>query len=1310
MRIVKKLIILILIHVSLSSNICIHSFSHKNLIDRTNQMDRFVSSIIKDKDGFVWIASRSGISKYDGRNIKHYNLSESEIIQDKDGREVSIRKAHNNSLWAFTDSGGIFYYDSFSDSFMLFTDIGLMFNSTLINDLFFDNKGFIWVATLKGLLRFNSDNPSEKPLVTNNDLSINCIIPFSETSLAIGTGKGLYFISLDSGEIGDNKLYSSHNIESIYKDETRNYLWIGSFSSGLFIWDFKNNKNIEAPFLKQIPYVPIRVIRKLDSNQLLIGLDGRGVYKVDMEIGRAGVYLSNDDENVGALNANNVYDIMVDGKNVWVGTYTGGVSIVKESETYEWVRHIPYEKQSVKGTHIYAMLEDRDGDLWYATNLGVSFFDTKKKKWIHFLEEENSFLTLSEDKAGRIWTGGYSTGLYCIDKHRGVLKYIPSLKGGTQLECVYASAVDENGDLWFGCLYSPLARLSVSGGKEEWSYYDISQVKSIRFVDKNRLFVATSNGFYILDKNTGDKQHYFGNPHKYGINSNSFVYSSVVLGDEIWFGTDGGGLNCMNLEKGNVENFSTYKGLPSNYIYGIIKDEKGILWVSSSKGLFCFDPINKKFLYNISNLPVSEFLFMSFAELKDGRMAFGGVNGAVILNPKEIKNADLKTNLFFTDFRLFYQSVTPNSDSNILSKPINDLSDITLKYNQNSFSFGYVAVDLYNPDNYLYKYILEGFDKDWISRGSALTADYTNISPGTYTFRIQCINKNDGQVIADREMTVLIKEPFWNTIWAWMIYSLILLSLVYWAWSFYRERMLKQQSKERINFFINVAHDIRTPLSLVLAPLSNLEEEKSLSSKGKEYLKLAKLNGDKLFSIVSQLLDFQKEEINPSKLNLTICNLKQYVHNKVEQFTPLASDKKLTIHIEESSDNMYIETDIKKLDRIVDNLLSNAIKYSKQQTDIYIRLKNTDRKIVLEVEDFGIGISKKEQKKIFKHIYRAENAINSKEIGSGIGLMFTQKLVRQIKGELTFTSEENKGTTFYLSFPIEKLGFVSPHSEETDAFDIENVESSSPEKRYFTDSYRILLVEDNDDMRNYLSNMLSVEYKLYSVPSAEKALEFLKNNMTDLVISDIMMDGMHGDELCRVLKNNIETSHIHVILLTAVSEKEKMLSSLEYGADDYITKPFDIQVLRMKIHNFLRTRKKLQQYYLTKNKLTDVIDTREDVAEPKLKVANLDEEFLSKCIQIVVKNLSNSDFSVNDLCTGIAMSRTLVYEKLKALTNQSPNEFIRVIRLKQARELLLTEKYTVQEVALLTGFMDTKYFSTVFKKYYGISPSKIANK
>lgn len=723
-------------------------FKCHQLVDADNQMSESTYNIVKDEHGFVWIASRTGVSKYDGRNIKHYYLSQSAIMENKDGREVRLKQTSDNTLWAFTDTGRLYYYDSFSDTFTFFQDIGSVSQSIIMQDLYLDPLDHLWIGTTEGLYMISlPDNDSIRHIKA--DISINSLTYIPDSLLALGTMQGLLFLNIQTQKVEGDTLWGNHNIMSAYYDKDRNYLWAGSFSSSLFVWDITHGTDLKFNYLKEIPLAPIKVIKKWGED-LLIGLDGRGVYKISPQNKKTQLYFSADEEKEGMLKANNVYDLLIDNNNIWIATYSGGVTVAEKNENIEWIHHTPHKQQSVKGRHIYAILEDRDKDLWFATNAGVSHYNTRTKQWQHFLDEENNFLTLTEDDEGRIWTGGYSTGIYCIDKKKGIVRYIPSIQKSSQLECLYASLNDSNGDLWFGCLYSPLSKRSVKNGVETFTHYDIKQVKSLKEISPNKLFIATSNGFYILNTQTGEKQHYFSNIGEYNIKSNSFVYSSIVIGNEIWFGTDGGGLNVINMETKKVENFSTYNGLPSNFIFGILKDEREILWISTDKGLFCFDPRERRFLFNVTKLPTNQFLFMSFAQLSDGRMAFGGTEGAIVFNPNKIRNEKLAPKLFFTDFRLSYQIITPTSNPQLLPRPIDQLSEVVLKHSQNSFSFEYTAIDLYNSRNYEYRYMLQNFDGDWVEKNTPLSANYTNIPSGEYLFKIQCFDKNDGGILAER--------------------------------------------------------------------------------------------------------------------------------------------------------------------------------------------------------------------------------------------------------------------------------------------------------------------------------------------------------------------------------------------------------------------------------------------------------------------------------------------------------------------------------------------------------------------------------
>ncbi|MCC8018700.1 MAG: response regulator [Rikenellaceae bacterium] len=1277
------------------------AFEHVHLNDPQGVMSNSVSGVIKDSEGFLWIASRSGITRYDGKVYRHYSLFGTEIFENSYGREVHIRQSREGRIWAFTDSGRIFAYDPNADSFSPFYDTRLIDPYRVIHDILPLGDTNLLLGTTKGLVELYESGGDIDETIHIDDVSINCIATLPGRLLALGTTTGVWFVTAaDDRYTHGRGPCEGINIMSLWFDSVNDHLWMGSFSSGLYTWDMAGGVYINLPYTTNINSAPVKAIRPWNG-QLLVGQDGRGIYKVDT-LQKASVRFISDEDSVnGVLKANNVYDIFVDGNNIWVCTYSGGITLVKPEERYQWYRHIPYEHNSLKGSHVYDIHEDTDGDLWFATNLGVSLF-SRKNGWKHFLQGENSFLTISGDGRGTVWTGGYSTGLYSIDKRTGRIGHIPSLSDGPELDCIYATYFDSDGDLWVGCLYTPLALVRDPTGRRETSFYDIRRVQYIFEPERDTVFVTTSNGFHIIDKRTGDRRQYFTHPPNYDVTSNSFIFSAVSEGGKFWFGTDGGGMNCFDPELSQVRNFSTYDGLPSNYVYALMLNDDGMLWGSTEKGIFCFDPVEEKLRFSIGNLPVNKYLFTSFARLSDGRMAFGGIDGALVFDPDRLKKDTVTARIKFTGFRLFYNLITPAAAPEILPMPVDELTGMVLRHDQNSFSFDYSAPDIYNHNYFGYRHILEGFEDNWNTDDEIITATYTNIPPGRYVLRVECFDRNNSTVISQREIKIRIKPPFWNTVWAWILYLLIFSGLCMWAWRYYRELMLKRQSRERINFFINVAHDIRTPLSLVLAPIGSLEAEDGLSEQGRKHLRMARQNGEKLQGIVSQLLDFHKDEMKgESRINLSVCDLKAFLLEKIDGFSPLAAEKEITLRFESIQGNVFVETNTRRLERIMDNLLSNAVKYSDKGGEVIVRLKAGQKKITIEVEDFGIGIPRREQGKILRHVYRAENAVNSQETGSGIGLMFTRRIARQIGAELTFTSQQGKGSIFTLTFTARKLNYVLSGEPEPEVRPGER-----PRRREYKDTYRILIVEDNDDMRNYLSDMLSADYKVFSVASAEAALEFLRRNMADLVVSDIMMPGMQGDELCRRIKENIETSHLHVILLTANISGEKMREGLGHGADDYINKPFDVEVLRIKIRNLLNTRVKLQQYYLNRlqSAPSDTV-VPEDTAAP-----NLNEQFISRSTAIVKEHISDPSFTVNELYRELAMSRTLVFEKLKALTGRSPNEFIRVIRLQYARELLRSGGHSIADAALMAGFPDPKYFSTIFKKYFGESPSKMIGK
>ena len=540
-----------------------------------------------------------------------------------------------------------------------------------------------------------------------------------------------------------------------------------------------------------------------------------------------------------------------------------------------------------------------------------------------------------------------------------------------------------------------------------------------------------------------------------------------------------------------------------------------------------------------------------------------------------------------------------------------------------------------------------------------------------------------------------------------LIYAIAIFSLVYGVIIYFRKKAENRRFSKKINLFVNVAHDIRTPLSLVLAPLNDLGNEEGMSESGRYYLDMAVQNSNKLYSLVARLMDFHKMEVVSAKPRFSPIDLDVYIRQKADEFHLMAKKKDITLSVELPSRTIFAEADFDKLNHILDNLISNAIKYTPRGGKVTIRLQLTGKKIIFEVEDNGIGINRKEHKMILTDFYRSKNAVSSGEGGSGIGLSIARRLAARMKGRLTFESEENRGSIFRLSIPFIELEDI-PHEEvkPVDPVPGEEDDILKFEEERAGGRNRILIVEDNDDMRSYLTYSLSTEYRVHAVPSAEKALKYLASKVVDIVISDVMMDGMSGIDLARRLKTNFETSHLFVILLTASTRQESMIKGFEAGADDYITKPFSLDVLKMKLSNLLQTRQKIQHHYLSASYLEKTEKEAPEEVRP-LQISTIDDDFLKKASKIVADNMANPEFTINDLCRGMAMSRTLIYEKLRAMTGQSPSEFIRSIRLRHSRELLLTGKYSISDVAAMTGFADNKYFSTVFKKYFGESPSKI---
>lgn len=617
------------------------------------------------------------------------------------------------------------------------------------------------------------------------------------------------------------------------------------------------------------------------------------------------------------------------------------------------------------------------------------------------------------------------------------------------------------------------------------------------------------------------------------------------------------------------------------------------------------------------------------------------------------------------------------------------------------------------PSNILYSWRLEGFYDKWSKPGTENTIRYTNLAPGKYTLRVRAISNEDKRIILEeRSMDIVIAQPFWLTFWALLLYIAFLCLIGIILLRILILRKQRKVSNEKIHFFINTAHDIRTPLTLIKAPLEELREKEELSKEGISNMNTALRNVNALLRLTTNLINFERADVYSSELYISEHELNTFMNEIFNAFQQYANIKHINFTYESNFRYMNVWFDKEKMESIFKNIISNALKYTPENGNVQVFVSETSDSWSVEVRDTGIGIPANEQKKLFKLHFRGSNAINSKVTGSGIGLMLVWKLVRLHKGKINLSSIENQGSVIKITFPkdskrFRKAHLATPSKQRQEIKVVDNVPPPSPEiyenaqKKENINHRRILIVEDNDELRNYLSQTLSEEYVVQVCSNGKEALTIIPEYKPELVISDIMMPEMRGDELCQAIKNNIETSHIPVILLTALNNEKDILSGLQIGADEYVVKPFNIGILKANVANLLANRALLRSKYAN----LDLDDEEHD--EDCINCSqDIDWKFIANVKKNVEDNIDNPALTVDVLCSLMGMSRTSFYNKLRALTDQAPGDYIRLIRLKRAVQLLKEDTHTITEIAEMTGFSDAKYFREVFKKHYNVSPSQ----
>ena len=1291
-----------------------HIFRYINMEDGLSS--RRVLSIQQDSQDFIWILTHKGIDRYDGQRIKFYPLMKNGNVTYCYPNQNILKTDSSHTIWEIGEDGLVFRYDELKDSFILAFDLKASFteiNGSPISTTYLDRNGNIWFCSAQKQYIYQSSENKSYPVKNPIPEKITCITQGEQDTYFFASEHQLYSAKL-SGEsltdIHEIQLQDIDLFDYIYYHQPSGLLIINTLLERSLLFNPENGETTDlGNHLKDISVNNIIPDRR-NPDRLLIATDGGGVMCLDVAQKKMARYLTEDSRSLNKMNGNIIKDVYIDKDNrIWCVVFPIGITTYTDKyPSYKWIRHETSNSNSVSHNCINHILEDTEGDVWFATNNGISCYHTKENRWTTYCTAEKQpqydnhiFSSLCETRLGTILAGGYMSGIYEINKKTGTIihhkqekKLNPEETPDKYIRCILR---DSDETIWTGGFYS-LKGYSIPDKKKQ-EYLIPYPVTYISIRDDNRLWIGTTNGIYSLDK-TSRQLTLFPTEEEIGSVNMMCLYK-----ENTYVGTYENGLFIIDNITGKVTHYHQGNSkIQTNNIYSIIPDKNGNILLGTENGISIFHTKDKEFTNwtKEQGLLTANFNPTAGIHTRNGKIVMGSNDGFIVLHDSLNIPTSFKNRMILSNLAIMYRTVHPLEKGSPLTQILDETQLIRLKYNQNTFSLNVSSINFDTQENISYSWKLEGFYSEWSHPSKNGMIRYTNLSPGNYTLKIRAISLEDRQVIEERELEIIVERPFWLTFWAFIVYSAILISIVYALMKYMNIRRERKVSEDKINFFTQAAHDIRTPLTLIKAPLGELLQKEKLSEEGMNNLRLAVQGTNNLSELADNLINFQKEELYTSEIIVTEVELNHYLDNYIRQFSSYARQKNITLNYTSTFDKLTVWIDTYKINSIIRNLLSNAFKYTPPGGSVTAKAECGKNTWTLTISDTGIGISKKDQKKLFKYLFRGQNAANQSESGAGIGMLLTYKLIERHEGKITFDSAENEGTCFKLTFPIKSKNFhltknpqAAPATEQKqEVFEMPAGQQVSPK----ADTPRILVVEDNESLRRFIMQSLSDIYETAGATNGKEGMEKAQDEQPDLIISDIMMPIMDGREMCRALKNNMNTSHIPIILLTALGGDEQILKGLETRADQYLVKPFDVKILKATIHTLLENRRLMRQRF------QQAVMTLPN-GEPHIELpSNLDDEFMKRVTQLVKDSLGK-ELNVDILCAAMHMSRTSFYNKIKALAGISPAEFIRNIRMQEAALLLKSQRFTVAEVSDKMGFADPKYFADTFKKFYGVPPS-----
>ena len=1316
-------------------------YNYKSITTRNGLAQNDVHKIIQDSKKFIWIATNDGLNRFDGYDFKTYNKGynglQSNLI-------VSISEDKNSNIWISTADKGLFMYNRLLDKFIHLSEMTDLMHSKLpqkITRMLIDNtNNSIWVYESEaGIYKIQMNKEFNKAFYIQNFEAItkrvkNLIVRIFHCDkngrVWIGTNKGIYFYDIKNNKFQKIKAVGESiiSIKDIEKEK------LGVLCSDKIV--ILNNLNFSI--LNTYPSADYNQLYFVQNSVFLA--NPNGLYKAQFDTKNNKII---NEKKIDNFNNWKSSSIIVDNNNViWVGFFNAGIRQYKIKSSL--FKHLGGEKH-IGNNFVSSLFQDNTGAIWIGT-LGTGLFkysvnsdiDANKVYPIDLLKQNKIYTITQSQKNGNIYIGTESitsNNVLEINPKTGAFKYLKT--AGFSVRTLLVDSTY----LWVGTYETGLLRYSLLTNKftqiNKRLTLNTEVIRSLIKDKKGNVWVGTDKGLTAITASSKFSNKLIAYKVKYTQKDATKNIDEYVLpiyestkGD-IWVGTLGDGVKQISNIQSNfnseIKEYNTSNGLSNNTIKSIIEDNRGFIWVSTNKGLNKINPTKSEIeLYDISDgLQDNEFSEMSGFKSKDGALLFGGVNGFNISYPDQIQIDTLPPVLVITDFLLSGQSVKVGeryNDRIILNSDISFTEEIELKYNQNNFSFVFAGIHYLAPSKNLYRYKLNGFDVDWTKSNSLnRIAKYTNIPPGEYQFMLEGSNLSGVWTNKPLIITVTVYPPIWATWYAYLFYLLVVVVI----FIKYRKYLIKRQNQEnevmlaklekkrtkelmdmKVNFFTNISHEFRTPLTLILSPLQSFLSDKKVPDEIKKNTAIQTIehNANILLKLINHLLNVSKHDQQKLEVQLKNKNFPNFINEVIHQFDFIAQSNNIALSFTSSSNEINIWFDPFLMEQIIYNLISNAFKYTPQGGKITLILKETPEDVKLAISDTGYGISKEAQNRIFERFFSVNSSENNNTINTGIGLALTKSLIEMHNGSITFTSEEGIGTTFNIIIPKNEIKSVVEVEEnislpENSSFDNSTIDTKEEAITKFDENITLLVVDDNLQIIKLLTLLFSPYYNVVSAMNGQEALEVIHDLLPNIIISDVMMPVMDGLQLCKLVKTDEKISHIPIILLSAKATTENQTEGYAYNADAYCPKPFDNKMLIALTKSIIFNKRMLAQQFRAEI----------DISPSKVTTTPSDEKFLRRIIQIIEDRIDDTTLSVEDLYSEIGMTANNLNKKLKALTNTTAKIFIRNIRLKRAAQLLKMQRYRVSDVAFEVGFTDIKHFRECFKKEFGLSPTEYKN-